>query len=336
MTRCLLICLLLSNLLVSACTPMGAASVVGSTLSRTIEIEQNKKQREPANRRIAITNVNVGVGYMRQGSYERALTKFNRAKEADPDYPLTYNMLGVLYQMLDQPEPAEENFKHSIKLSPDDASALNNYGQFLCKQDREDEAETLFLEAAANPFYQTPELAYANAGSCAQLHGNTEKARDYFQKSLSENPNMPVALSNMSEIHFDESDFVQAREYMNRYLKVASHNPKTLWLAIRIERQFGDLDKIASYSLLLRNKYPDTREAELLRISEEYTSSVKPAQMIAKQQTPPVPGAADTQARREKTNFEVLRLYDSSKLLVEFDLSTYPTMLDVSELVDYE
>ena len=93
MMRIILPALLLASLAMSGCTPMGAVSVVGSTLSRTIEKEQNRKEQEPVNRRIAYTNVNLGVEYMRQGAYEKALRKFERAREADPRYPLTYNML---------------------------------------------------------------------------------------------------------------------------------------------------------------------------------------------------------------------------------------------------
>ena len=122
MMRIILPALLLASLAMSGCTPIGAVSVVGSTLSRTIEKEQNRKEQEPVNRRIAYTNVNLGVEYMRQGAYEKALRKLERAREADPRYPLTYNMLGVLYQLIDDPEAAEENFKHSLKLDEGDPS----------------------------------------------------------------------------------------------------------------------------------------------------------------------------------------------------------------------
>lgn len=335
MDRYIPIILVLACLALSACTPMGAAGLVGSTLSRTIEKEQNKKQKEPVNRRIAYTNVNLGVEYMRQGAYERALEKFEKAKSADPKYALTYNMLGVLYQMLDAPVDAEKNFKESLELEEGEPSALNNYGQFLCKQDRQEEAEALFLEAAANPFYATPELAYANAGSCAYLHKDTERAITHFQSSLQTNPAMPVALASMSEIRYDQGDYDLAQGYMDRFLEVSSHNPKTLWLAIRIARHFRDLDKVASYSLLLRNKYPDTREAELLRISEEYVASVrteKPEPVSRKE----IVVAKNALPRQEKKNIEILRLYDSSDLLVEFDLSSYPLLLNESTLLGLE
>ena len=264
-------------LIFSGCTVLGAASMIGSTISRAVEIQKNKKTREPANSQVAFTNVKLGVEYMRQGHYETALDKFHRAIDADPDYALSYNVLGVLYQLLGDAETAEDNFKHSLKLEPDNPSTLNNYGQFLCKQEREKEAEEYFLTATSNPFYETPEVTYANAGSCAYMHKNTDVALQYFDLSLKKNPNLPVALSQLAEINFDNGDFISARDHIQRYLKNASHTPKTLWLGRRIERYFNNLDRVTSYSLLLRNQYPDTREAELLRISEGIVRSNKAA-----------------------------------------------------------
>ena len=166
--------------MLSGCTAMGAVSMIGSTLSRTVEIHQNKKGRGPANHRVAVTNVNLGVEYMRQGYYEKALDKLNNARKADPGYALTYNMLGVLNQILENPGEAESNLLRSLEIEKDNPSTLNNYGQFLCKQDRHEEAENLFLAAAHNPFSTAPEIAYANAGSCAHMHKRFDIAEKYL------------------------------------------------------------------------------------------------------------------------------------------------------------
>jgi len=242
-------------------------------------------------------------------------------------------MLGVLYQQLDDPVEAENNFKKSLKLAPEDPSALNNYGQFLCKQDRQTEAEEHYLAAAGNPFNTTPELAYTNAGSCAHIHKQTGIAIKYFQKSLTVNPEMPVALSQMAKISFDKGEYFTARDYMDRYLKLTRHTPKTLWLAIRIERHFDDVDRLASYSLLLRNKYPDTVEAELLRISDEYLSSVKAQK----------PREKANSEHSEKSNQkqvgwgrETNVLSNTSGFLGEADLSFHPLLLEEKELLGFE
>ncbi|MCG8324683.1 MAG: type IV pilus biogenesis/stability protein PilW, partial [Thiotrichales bacterium] len=60
---------------------------------------------------------------------------------------------------------------------------------------------------------------------------------------------------------------LSARGYLQRYTGSNSHNAGSLWLGIQIERALGDRDAEASYALLLRNNFPDSREARLLRES---------------------------------------------------------------------
>ena len=146
-------------------------------------------------------------------------------------------------------------------------STQNNYGQFLCGQDREEEADKYFLAAAENPLYDAREIPYANIGTCARRHGQPDKAAEYFTKALSLNPNIPTVLFSMSEISYDRRDYPGADGYLDRYIGIKGQSPGTLWLGIRIKRELGDKDKVSSYALLLRNKYPDSEEAKLLEES---------------------------------------------------------------------
>ena len=178
-----------------------------------------------------------------------------------------YNALGVTYQNLEEPGNAEENFKKALKLDSKDSDTLNNYGQFLCKVDRAGEADTYFMKAAADPLYQSPEIPYTNAGTCALMNEQQDKAAEYFNKALSLNPRIPTALLQMSEISYDKTNYPAARDYLKRYLEVARQTPKSLWLGIRIEHELGDKDAVSSYALLLRNDFPGTDEAKLLKES---------------------------------------------------------------------
>lgn len=270
-----LISAVLLNLLLSGCGPLAVVGAVGNVVNRTIQRKQDEKEQQyitdtrsaPDSGEIAITNLNVGVEYMRQGNYENALARLERARDAKPDYPPVYDMLGLLYQQMGQPADAEKNFKKALKLSRDNPGTLNNYGQFLCNQGREEEAEKYFLKVTKNPLYDTPEIPYTNLGSCALRQGRAGEAVDYFDKALSLNPNVPIALIHMSEIHYDRNEFIQAGNYLDRYHVISSPSPKSLWLGIRIKRELGDADAVSSYALLLRNQYPETDEARLLKES---------------------------------------------------------------------
>jgi type IV pilus assembly protein PilF len=213
---------------------------------------------------IAAVNLNLGVEYLRLGEYEKALSKLEKAREADENYPPTYNTLGVLYQRLGDKVKAEAYYQHALRLNSSDPPTLNNYGRFLCQEGRYDEAEATFLKAAQNPLYSTPEIALSNAGTCAMAQGNLDTAERYFRSALEKNPRVAVALLQMAQISYTNASYLSARAYLQRYLEIGKHTAKTLWLGINIERELGDKNLLASYELLLKNKYPQSKEASLL------------------------------------------------------------------------
>lgn len=260
---------LVTMLALSGCTPLTAVTMAGTVFNRIMESSDSepyiRDTRPVVNvNEVAISNLNLGIEYMQLGKYELALGRLQRAQAAKPDYAPVYDVFGLLYQRMGLPQEAEQNFLHALKLDQDNPSTLNNYGQFLCSLDRVEEAEKHFLAAAENPLYDAREIPYANIGTCAHRHGQPGKAVDYFSRALSLNPKIPPALFSMSEINYDRKDYVAAQDYLDRYVRLKGQSPGTLWLAIRIERELGDKDKVSSYALLLRNKYPDSEEAKLL------------------------------------------------------------------------
>ncbi len=211
------------------------------------------------------TNLRLAVEYMQRREYERALEKLDRAREADPNYALTYNTYGVLYQTLGDNARAEQNFKHALQLGGDDSATLNNYGRFLCQQNRPDEADKMFRNAVANPLYETPEIAMTNAGICMFGNKHAAEAEKYFRRALELDPRMPTALLYMSRLSHDQGESLRARGYMQRYTAVSKHSAESLWLGIQIEEKLGDKNASSSYAMLLRNNFPDSEQARTLR-----------------------------------------------------------------------
>lgn len=212
----------------------------------------------------AATNLKLAMEYLQRREYARALEKLDRAREADPGYALTYNTYGVLYQTLGDNDRAEQNFKKALSLGGDDSATMNNYGRFLCQQNRVAEAEKVFMKAAANTLYETPEIPIANAGMCLLGAGRVDEAEQHFRRALELNPRMPTALLQLSRMSFDKGEALKARGYLQRYLEVSRHTAESLWLGIQVEEKLGDRNAVASYSLLLRNNFPDSEQARKL------------------------------------------------------------------------
>lgn len=216
---------------------------------------------------VARSNLNLGIAYMRRGEYEKALEKLKKAQEADPRYTPTLNALGLLYQRIGKEEDAEDYFRKALGYRPNDPYTLNNYGQFLCANKRYDEAEEAFIKSANNPLYDSPEISLTNAGTCALQNNSPEKGENYLRQALEKNPKVPVALIQMSQISYDQGNYLSARGYLQRYLEIAEHTASSLWLGIQIEQQLGDKNTVSSYVLLLKNNFPNSKEADQLRNS---------------------------------------------------------------------
>jgi type IV pilus assembly protein PilF len=261
--------LILTAALLSGCGPMALVGAVGQTVNNAAynSAERNlnnpKKSRNEQALEVAIANMNLGVEYMQQGAYENALSRLRRSVLAKPDFAPAYNVLGLLYQRLGDTVESENNFKKSISLDSSDSSTLNNYGLLLCSNGRLDEAETSFINAANNPFYDSPEIALTNAGLCV-VANKPQIGEGYFKQALNKNSNFSHALIQMTDISHKRHEYELAYQYFMRYQDNARHTPKSLWLGIQICAELGYKDNVSSYALLLRNKYPDTNEAKKL------------------------------------------------------------------------
>lgn len=219
--------------------------------------------------RVAEINTQLGIEYMRQGSNEVAMRKLEKALQADARYPEAHEAMGLLQARIGEFDKAEDHFKRAMSLAPGDSSIMNNYGQFLCQRERREEAYALFDKAVANPLYATPELAYANAGTCARAGGSLEQAENYYRQALQRNPELAPVLLGMADINFETQRYLTARAYLQRYEAVAQPTPGTLWLGARIERMLGDREAEARYAASLRKRFPDSLEAgELSRMEK--------------------------------------------------------------------
>lgn len=222
--------------------------------------------------RLAKLHTQLGLGYLREGRYETAWKRLNRALEIEPNYSAAHNAMALLHEQLDKPREAETHYRRAVAISPSDSASRNNLGRFLCAQGRVAEAEAEFLKAVENPLYDSPEIAYTNAGLCLYAEGRLQKAEDYLRRALQFNPNIPRALLTMASLTLKKGHPQPARAYLQRYLALERHTPESLWLGVQIERLLGDRNAAASYAMSLKNNFPDSNEAHLLLKSESSRS----------------------------------------------------------------
>lgn len=218
-------------------------------------------EADSADRHTAQVNASLGREYMSRGQYEVALEKLKKAISADDDYAPGHTLIAILYEQIGEQDLAARHYRRAVELQPDNGDVNNNYGVFLCGIGRAVEAEPYFLKAVADPFYTTPEVAFANAGSCMVEASNLENAEIYLRKSLNLRPNFPDALYNLAMVEFRNGDYLGARAFLQRFEATGTESAESLWLGMRVERALNNEKSAAQYRARLLNRYPDSAEA---------------------------------------------------------------------------
>ncbi len=210
-------------------------------------------------------NTQLGIAYLRKGMHEQSMLKLEKALKQDSRYAPAHDAIAVLYEQIGDPDKAEKHYKRSLALDSKNASTLNNYGQFLCRQNKLEKAESYFLKAIKDNLYRHPEMIYTNAGICAARAPNQRKAESYFRKALEVNKNYLPALKEMARISFSQDNFLGARAYLQRYEAIAPLTAELLWIAVLTEKQLGDRNAMSNYSRYLKKNFPDSAQASQLR-----------------------------------------------------------------------
>lgn len=213
----------------------------------------------------AEVNTRLGIGYMRRGKYELAVDKLETAVEHDPEHVPAHLTLALLYDRIGAPERAGAHYRRAARLAPNDGATQNSYGTHLCRIGKLEEAVERFLKATEDPFYDTPEVAWTNAGACARRIPDPARAEEYLRRALELRPDFPDALYHMADLSFQQGNAFQARAFLQRYESAVGHEAGSLLLGYRIESALGNAEMAAEYAETLRRQYPQSNEAKNLK-----------------------------------------------------------------------
>lgn len=234
------------------------AAGCATTAPETVDAKSNA-------RKAAETNTALGRRYLDRRQYEVAMEKLKRAVAQDPTYAPAHTLLGVLYETVGMIEEAGRQYRLAVKHDPTDGDVNNNYAVYLCGQGQGEKAEEHFEVAFKDPFYDTLQMAYANAGKCAMQRGDLDKAERYLRQSLEYDGKYAAALLPMAEVSMRKEAYLPARAFLQRYEAVGEMNAESLYLGYRIERALGDAASAARYRRELLDGYPNSAEAAQTR-----------------------------------------------------------------------
>lgn len=203
--------------------------------------------------------------YMANGDLQDAMVKLNKALQFDPNYVPAHTVLAVVYERINDMPNAELHYRKAASLAPDKGDTNNNLGWFLCNREgKTTEAMPYFQKAVADPFYQTPALAWSNAGICLTRANDFAGAEADFRKALAIDPQDPGALYQLANVLYLQNDAFRARAFIQRFDALGQPSAASLKLGHDIESRLGNRDAALNYGRRLQSQFPDSEQAHAL------------------------------------------------------------------------
>ena len=237
-------CLLLIALVLGACAT---------------DPQKAKKLRDAA-----AYNTQLGIAYMNQGDLARAQEKLDRAVTQDPENADVRTARAMLYVRMGEPDKAESEFHAALRLAPRDPKVVNNYAVYLCQTGHTDDGVKHFLEAARNPLYPTPQVAFTNAGVCLMAAKRDDEARADFVRALQLAPNYAEAEFQLANLQFQHGELAKARTGIDAYMTNFGANPDLLLLAVKVARAQGQASAAQTYARKLQLDFPGSDQTRAL------------------------------------------------------------------------
>lgn len=202
----------------------------------------------------------LAIGYYEQRQFNTALDEIKQALATDPNFADAYSVRALIYMDMGETRLADDNFQTAMKLSPNNPDLSNNYGWYLCQNERAAQSIPYFEAALRNRAYQSPEKAFNNAGICSLKLKDPTAAERYLTQAFRLAPGNVATNVNLARIYYGQGDYSRARFYVARATKDESVSADTLWLAIRVEHKLVDRAAEASLVTQLRRRHPNSSE----------------------------------------------------------------------------
>ena len=209
-------------------------------------------------------NARLAMEYLKRDQLSVARDKIERALALNPRDLTVQLGAGLVYERLLDTRRAEQHFKLALRADADSPEAQNALGAFLCRKREFKKGEALFLQAARNPLYRTPEVAYTNAGVCARSAAAPERAEKYLRQALTVRTTYPETFLQLAGVLHDRGNHLQARAFIERYLAAAPATPDVLLLGHQIEMALKDRVAAGVYGERLRKEFPESVQLRVL------------------------------------------------------------------------
>jgi len=215
------------------------------------------------------TYVELGLNYLADGNRGQARSNLLRALEIDSNSTQANNAIALLYQIDGEYDLAETHFRKALREDRGFTQGRNNYARFLYMQGRYSDAREQFEIASSDVNYRLRPEAFIGLAMAEKSLGNLDAAEAALSRTLTLDPRLGSAMLELSELKYDQSDYVAAKTYLDRYEATNPSSARSLALGMQLAEHFGDDRAHETYNMALKNMFPNSREAREQQLREQ-------------------------------------------------------------------
>ena len=222
-------------------------------------VSTDNKDRNP--KAAAEKYVEIGLSYLQSGNRDQARFNLKKAVELDPKSAQVHHAKALLYQADGEAPLAEKHFKRAVSLDRSFTQARSNYARYLLLEGRAEDSEAEYEKVIEDVNYRLRAQAFLGLGLARKRQNDYAGATEAFKRAYQRDQRTTRALLELADLAMIEEDYVAAKGHLDQYEKLARATPRSLKLGLELAQIYDDSDSTASYSMSLRNLFPDSKEA---------------------------------------------------------------------------
>ncbi|MDB6096449.1 MAG: pilF [Francisellaceae bacterium] len=228
--------------------------------STNLNAGQLHSLKGPQLEKAAQINIELGLNYLEQGEMARAKSKFMHALELSPHSPEVHSALAFFLERIGDIKEAQLHHLKALKYARVNGMVYNNYGAFLCRQNRTKEADAAFQKSLHDKTYPRTAEVLENAGLCALKIPDYKKAEHYLLTAIQQDPLRAKAMIALSDLFISKGQYDKASHYYASFQKISKPTPHSLLVGIRLNQALNNNLEVRNLELMLKNLYPDSKE----------------------------------------------------------------------------
>lgn len=220
-----------------------------------------------ASRKKASYHYQMGLSFLVEGNYTRALIELTEAEKITPDDPVLLNYLGQAYFFKKRFDLAVTKYQRAVELRPTYSEARNNLGAAYLELQQWDNAIKQLTLVHNDIFYQNHDTAAMNLALAYYGKGDYETALSLLRPVIAANPRSPVARMNIGRVYFADDKVGLAIQEFKKSIELNREYAKAHYNLALAYLKFQDFSAAKSEFLEVVRIEPDS---ELGQLSKEH------------------------------------------------------------------